>query len=106
MNGCEKVKQYTKAYNSSNTIFKNEAIGIIDYDLRSEGEINNLVQNNIFVNAEVNEIEMVLLIPEILQKFVNQYFPNSDKAEEFKKAMIEITRENSETIILNKTKVL
>lgn len=105
VNGCEKVKQYTKAYNSPNdTIFKNKAIGIIDYDLRSEDEINNLAQNNIFVNAEVNEIEMVLLLPEILQKFVNQYFPDSDKAEEFKNAMIEIARENSETIILNKTK--
>ncbi|CEF50987.1 AAA family ATPase [Lactococcus garvieae] len=107
VNGCENVKQYTRTYNgSTSNMFSNSAIGIIDYDLRSEEEINRLASENIFVNAAVNEIEMMLLLPEILDKVVKKYFFDSaeEKINNFKIELVKLVEENKSTIILDKTK--
>lgn len=107
VNGCENVKQYTRTYNgSTSNMFSNSAIGIIDYDLRSEKEINRLASENIFVNAAVNEIEMMLLLPEILDKVVQRYFFDSaeEKINNFKIELVKLVEENKSTIILDKTK--
>lgn len=107
VNGCENVKQYTRTYNgSTSNMFSNSAIGIIDYDLRSEEEINRLASENIFVNAAVNEIEMMLLLPEILDKVVQRYFFDSaeEKINNFKIELVKLVEENKSTIILDKTK--
>lgn len=107
VNGCENVKQYTRTYNSSTSnMFSNSAIGIIDYDLRSEDEINRLASESIFVNAAVNEIEMVLLLPEILDKVVQKYFFDSaeEKINNFKIELVKLVEANKSSIILDKTK--
>jgi len=63
--GCTSVINYTKAYNKvPNTYSK--AIGIIDRDFRSQEEIEDLKQNNIFV-LDFAEIENLFLLEDFLE---------------------------------------
>ena len=62
---CTSVINYTKAYNKvPNTYSK--AIGIIDRDFRSQEEIEDLKQNNIFV-LDFAEIENLFLLEDFLE---------------------------------------
>lgn len=56
---CDQVKRYVKAYNNQKSIFQNTALGIIDNDMRTDEEIEDLKKDKIFTTKFL-EIEMLL----------------------------------------------
>ncbi|ECP6303179.1 AAA family ATPase, partial [Campylobacter jejuni] len=58
---CEKVVQYTKAFNEQNALHGFKAYGIIDRDYRSQNEINALMKKDINV-LKVAEVENLFLL--------------------------------------------
>ena len=65
--GCSNVRAYVKAM-KSNPNYNYDCFGVIDRDLLSESEIEELESKNIFV-IRVSEVENVFLLPEILKDF-------------------------------------
>ena len=66
VDNCNKVIDFTKAYNDLADLNYVEVKGIIDRDRRSDDEINKLKENNIFC-LEVAEIENLFLLPEVVK---------------------------------------
>ena len=62
LEGCASVIQATKAYNKLPMLHYKTIKGIVDRDRRTEGEINSLLQDKIYVPF-VAEIENLFLIP-------------------------------------------
>ncbi|EGB6868742.1 DUF4435 domain-containing protein, partial [Campylobacter jejuni] len=58
---CEKVIQYTKAFNDQSALHGFKAYGIIDRDYRSQNEINALMNKDINV-LKVAEVENLFLL--------------------------------------------
>lgn len=63
---CDKVIEYTKAYNKLNNLNYVKVKGIVDRDRRSDDEVKALNKDNIFC-PEVAEIENLFLLPEIIK---------------------------------------
>ena len=82
---CTSVIRSTEACNSHiNTYTLQEAIGIIDSDLRSDAEIERLKANKIYT-LDCNEIEMLLIDENIFKKSLQRVFRDSDQFDLFKK---------------------
>ena len=64
VNGCNEVKNYTKALNKNKRFHKVNCFGLIDKDGLDEPSIDKLNENNIFV-LPVAIIENTLLLPEV-----------------------------------------
>ena len=62
LEGCASVIQATKSYNKLPMLHYKTIKGIVDRDRRTEGEINSLLQDKIYVPS-VAEIENLFLIP-------------------------------------------
>lgn len=96
---CEDVKKFTKAFNEQKNIHNNEAIGIIDYDFRTEKQINDLKKKKIIV-TKYNEIEMILFDEKVIEKLLENY---KDKKEDiinkFKNKLFEHIKLRKEKII-------
>lgn len=74
---CEKVIEFTKAYNKLNDLNYVEVKGIIDRDRRSDDEIKALNKDNIFC-PEVAEIENLFLLPEIIKVVAEKLLKNHE----------------------------
>ncbi|HFP7495419.1 TPA: AAA family ATPase, partial [Campylobacter jejuni] len=68
---CEKVVQYTKAFNEQNALHGFKAYGIIDRDYRSQNEINALMKKDINV-LKVAEVENLFLLECIILAILKQ----------------------------------
>ena len=71
------VCQYTKVFNSSDIFQNSEAIGIIDFDNRTDDEIKMLKAENIYV-TKYNEIEMLLCDEKIIKEIM-KFHDNADE---------------------------
>ena len=81
------VINYCKAYNSSNQILKNKAIGIIDGDCHEERQIEKWKEDDIYT-LEINEIENLLCDDLILQKFTERFMLTNEQIENFKRLVL------------------
>lgn len=68
---CEKVIEYTKAFNGMKNIHDNEAFGLIDMDFRSEYEIKKYKENNVF-SIGVAEVENLFIVKEVIEFMSNK----------------------------------
>lgn len=104
--GHLEVINNTKAYNKSIFAQGNIAYGIIDNDLMSEERIEAYEHHNVYT-LPVNEIEMVLLIPEVIEYHLKQNFEEADverKLQQFTDEFIDKCKEMKEVIINEKAK--
>ena len=81
------VINYCKAYNSKNSIFKNNAIGIIDGDCHEEAQINKWKKDGIYT-IDINEIENLLCDNLILEKVKNRFVLKDEQIKKFKKLVL------------------
>lgn len=81
------VINYCKAYNSSNQILKNKAIGIIDGDCHEERQIEKWKEDDIYT-LEINEIENLLCDDLILQKFTERFMLTNEQIGKFKRIVL------------------
>ncbi|GAB2025050.1 hypothetical protein OfM1_11210 [Lactovum odontotermitis] len=105
--GCESVRHCTKTYNANKQkLFQNAAIGIIDYDLRSDDEIQRLKDEQVFVIESINEVEMAFFLPEILDETIKSAFPDDDGSliQNFRQGLIDCVRKNQKRIITQAVK--
>lgn len=89
---CEKVVQYTKAFNKQNTLHGFKAYGIIDRDYRSQNEINALMGKDINV-LKVAEVENLFLLECIILAILKQS-NREDEIKEIKNYIFEIKFKN------------
>ncbi|MBX1045974.1 DUF4435 domain-containing protein [Campylobacter jejuni] len=89
---CEKVVQYTKAFNEQNALHGFKAYGIIDRDYRSQNEINALMNKDINV-LKVAEVENLFLLECIILAILKQS-NGEDKIKEIKNYIFEIKFKN------------
>lgn len=68
------VVKWTKNYNSQDKVFLNRAIGIVDYDLRTDEEIDSLDKKNVF-STQFLEIEMLLCDEEVMKSVILVNYP-------------------------------
>lgn len=82
------------------------AIGIIDSDLKSQGEIDRLKSKHIYT-LKCNEIEMILIDEIIFKKVLNHVFKSEDVFDMFKDKFFQKLDERKEYLIrrIVKTKV-
>jgi len=73
---CEKVIENTKGLNGHNSIFRRNAIGILDNDFRTDTEVEDLKIENIYT-LDFNEWKDLLISSDILEK-VNHALLNKD----------------------------
>lgn len=66
MESCNSVIQTTKAYNQTQNLHYVEVKGLVDRDRRSDAEIIQLREKNIFVPC-VSEIENLFLLPDVIR---------------------------------------
>ncbi|GEK89426.1 Protein of unknown function [Alkalibacterium putridalgicola] len=88
------VVQYTKAYNNSPILNSNKAYGIIDSDLMTDNEIQNLKNNSIYV-LPFNEIEMVFFVKEVINRVLKDNFSSEEitvKINQFTSKFFEIVK--------------
>ena len=91
------VINYTKAFNESNHLHHNNAIGIIDGDLLFGDRIEQYKKNHIHV-LPFNEIEMILLWQPIIEEVLS-HFNNKDDVEQ---KIVAFQNELVEKILTNK----
>ncbi|HFW6691372.1 TPA: AAA family ATPase, partial [Campylobacter jejuni] len=89
---CEKVVQYTKAFNEQNALHGFKAYGIIDRDYRSQNEINALMKKDINV-LKVAEVENLFLLECIILAILKQS-NREDEIKEIKNYIFEIKFKN------------
>lgn len=66
MGGCQKVIETTKAFSQLKDFHTLESKGIVDRDRRTQGEIDYLREQHIYV-PEVAEVENLLMIEEVIK---------------------------------------
>jgi len=78
LGGCQKVFDSTKSFNELSEFHRIESFGIIDRDRRTDEEVSNIKNPNIWV-AGVAEIENFLLIEDIIKQVATSMMkePNS-----------------------------
>lgn len=96
VSNCRNVRSYVKAFNV-NHITDFQAFGIIDKDLLTEAEINNLAKDNIFV-LRVSEVENVFLLMELLEPF-NKVRKEKVDLEALRKEVIEYAKGHKERMV-------
>ncbi|RTJ44714.1 DUF4435 domain-containing protein [Campylobacter jejuni] len=84
---CEKVIQYTKAFNDQSALHGFKAYGIVDRDYRSQNELNVLMSKNINV-LKVAEVENLFLLECIVLAVLKQS-GRENKFEEIKNYLFE-----------------
>lgn len=108
IDGHNNVIEYTKAYNTSPILDNNCAYGIIDGDLIGERQREKYSFKGVFT-LSFNEIEMILLLPEVIKNVLSNHFGDSDsenKIEKFKKKFFEMVESDKEEIIDEKMKLV
>lgn len=81
------VINYCKAYNSKNSIFKSNAIGIIDGDCHEEAQINKWRKDGIYT-LKINEIENLLCDDLILESVKATFILEDEQIDKFKEIVL------------------
>lgn len=63
--GCEKVSLQTIIFNNNSHILRKKAFGLVDHDFRSDDEIKEMNNKDIFV-LKVNEIENIFILEQCM----------------------------------------
>lgn len=102
---CDQVKRYVKAYNNQDSIFKNNALGIIDNDMRTVEEIAELQNEKVFTTKFL-EIEMLLCDEVIIRKVLSRQFDEEIelKIEKFKERFFEKLKSRRNHLIQRRIK--
>lgn len=97
---CIQVCQYTKAFNNSSSYHNNEAVGIVDFDNRTEKEIKDLQKEKIFV-TNYNEIEMLLCDETIIREVIKLYGEKEvdKRISDYKTKFFEVIEDKKEEIV-------
>lgn len=77
LGSCQKVFESTKSFSEQKSFHNIESFGLIDRDRRSDEEISNISNDNIWV-AGVAEIENFLLLEDIVKIVASKMMKNSD----------------------------
>lgn len=89
------VINYCNAYNSTDQILKNRAIGIIDGDCHEKKQINKWKSKGIYT-LEINEIENLLCDNLILEEVKKRFILDDEQIKKFKKIVIERLKSKKE----------
>ena len=103
---CSNVEKCVFACNHLSIYDIGQTIGIIDSDMKSDQEIQELKSKNIFP-LKCNEIEMLLIDEKIFKKVLNQVYINEQKFQEFKEKFFKKINDRKKYIIkrLVKTRI-
>ncbi len=77
MGGCQKVIETTKAFGQLKDFHTLESKGIVDRDRRTQGEINYLHEQHIYV-PDVAEVENLLMIEEVIKTVAHRLMKDQD----------------------------
>ena len=77
MGGCQKVIETTKAFGQLKDFHTLESKGIVDRDRRTQGEIDYLREQNIFV-PDVAEVENLLMIESVIKTVAKRLMKNPE----------------------------
>lgn len=102
---CDKVSQYTKSYNEEQSVFHNQAFGIVDNDLRTDEEISHLETEKVF-STEYLEIEMLLCDEEVIKAVLAANYLEENKFDNFKSRFIEKMTQRKHEVISRRIKKL
>lgn len=78
MGGCQKVIETTKAFAQLKNFHTLDSKGIVDRDRRTQGEIDYLRQQHIYV-PEVAEVENLLLLEPVIKTVARRLMKNPEK---------------------------
>lgn len=96
---CSNVEKCVFACSKYKSVYNTEqSIGIIDSDMKTLDELNELKLKNIY-SLKCNEIEMLLLDEEIFKRVLRHVYKKNDEFDEFKKKFFEKIRERKDYII-------
>lgn len=76
--GCQKVIETTKAYSQLKDFHTLESKGIVDRDRRTQGEIDYLREQHIYV-PEVAEVENLLMIESVIKTVARRLMKNPEE---------------------------
>ncbi len=100
MGGCQKVIETTKAFTQLKDFHNLESKGIVDRDRRTEGEIEYLRSQHIYVPA-VAEVENLLMLEPVIRTVATRMLKDPDQVfGEVKENVIELFRNDLESQIL------
>lgn len=102
---CDKVSQYTKSYNDEQSVFHNQAFGIVDNDLRTDGEISYLETGKVF-STKYLEIEMLLCDEEVIKAVLAANYLEENKFDNFKSLFIKKMSKRKNKVISRRIKKL
>jgi adenylate kinase len=77
MGGCQKVIETTKAFRQLNDFHLLDSMGIVDRDRRTQGEIDYLHEQRIFV-PDVAEVENLLMLEPIIKVVARRLMKNPE----------------------------
>ena len=96
---CSNVEKCVFACSQHTSIYNTEkSIGIIDSDMKTEYELNELKLKNIYP-LKCNEIEMLLVDEVIFKRVLSHVYKKDYEFDEFKKKFFEKIRQRKEYII-------
>lgn len=100
MGGCQKVIETTKAFSQLKDFHTLDSKGIVDRDRRTEGEINYLREQSIFV-PDVAEVENLLMLEPIIRVVASRMLKEADIVfEEVKKSVIDLFSKDLESQVI------
>ena len=77
MGGCQKVIETTKAFGQLKDFHTLDSKGIVDRDRRTQGEINYLREQHIYV-PDVAEVENLLMIEDVIKTVAKRLMKDPD----------------------------
>ena len=89
MGGCQKVIETTKAFSQLKDFHTLDSKGIVDRDRRTQGEIDYLREQHIYV-PDVAEVENLLLIEEVIKTVAKRLMKDPDDV--FRQVKENVTR--------------
>lgn len=100
MGGCQKVIETTKAFSQLKDFHTLDSKGIVDRDRRTEGEINYLREQNIFV-PDVAEVENLLMLEPVIKTVARRLIKNPNVLfKEVKQSVVELFRKDLEAQVI------
>ena len=105
--GCDAVIHSVVTLNERDDLHRYEAVGLIDYDHRSDDKVSELGERNIAV-LPVSEAENLLLLPDVLRQLALSLLFTPEEAEtqtqEIIAAVLEQAGKGHDQVALRKTK--
>lgn len=95
---CEHVTNKVRVCNENVTDLRRKFFGIVDYDFRSQQEVDKLEKDKIFVHA-FSEIENLLIDPELMKMILRNVYGNDEKFQDVMDCIIEEVEKKMDNIL-------